>query len=110
MIDDARPLRNFHQDPELIRHLLEIGDITGVVQNGELFIRLSEIEPFMAGGEEPLDRSASCQLPAKGHLPKLTRAVVLILQGQCLSTSLPTPPGLLPIPLTCLRDFGPLIT
>ena len=66
MIDDARPLRNFHPETQaLIRHLLEIGDITGVVQKGELFIRLFGIEPFMAGGAEPTYRSVSCQLPAK---------------------------------------------
>ena len=52
----TRPLRTLHPDTQaLIRNLIELGDITGVVQNGELYIRWSEIEPYTPPGSDPSD-------------------------------------------------------
>ena len=45
-----RPLRKFQPEIQaLLRHLINIGDLTGFIRNGELHIRLSDIEPFTAG-------------------------------------------------------------
>jgi hypothetical protein len=51
----TRPLRKFQPEIQaLIRHLINIDDLTGFIRNGELYIRLSDIEPFTAGGADPL--------------------------------------------------------
>jgi hypothetical protein len=53
--EPMRPLRKFHPETQaLIRHLIKIRDLTGFIRNGELYIRLSDIEPFTAGGADPL--------------------------------------------------------
>ena len=50
----TRPLRKFNPETQaVIRHLIKIGDMTAVVRNGEFFMRLADIEPFMAGGADP---------------------------------------------------------
>lgn len=50
----TRALRKFNSETQaLIRHLIKIGDMTAVVRNGELFIPLSAIEPYTAGGADP---------------------------------------------------------
>jgi hypothetical protein len=49
--EPMRPLRKFHPEIQaLIRHLIKIGDLTGVIQNGELCVRLSEIGHYTAPG------------------------------------------------------------
>ena len=53
--EPMRPLGKFQPEIQaLIRHLINIGDLTGFIRNGELHIRLSDIEPFTAGGGDPL--------------------------------------------------------
>jgi hypothetical protein len=53
--EPMRPLRNFQPEIQaLIWHLINIGDLTGFIRNGELYIRLSDLEPFTAGGADPL--------------------------------------------------------
>jgi hypothetical protein len=53
--EPMRPLRKFQREIQaLIRHLIKIRDLTGFVRNGEIYIRLSDIEPFTAGGADPL--------------------------------------------------------
>ena len=45
-----RPLRKFQPKIQaLLRYLINIGDLTGFIRNGEFHIRLSDIEPFTAG-------------------------------------------------------------
>lgn len=53
--EPMRPLRKFQPEIQaLIRHLIKIRDLTGFIRNGEICIRLSDIEPFTAGGADPL--------------------------------------------------------
>ena len=53
--EPMRPLRKFQPEIQaLIRHLIKIRDLTGFIRNGELYIRLPDIEPFTAGGADPL--------------------------------------------------------
>jgi hypothetical protein len=49
--EPMRPLRKFNPEIQaLIRHLIKIGALTGVSQNGELCVRLSEIIHYTAPG------------------------------------------------------------
>jgi hypothetical protein len=49
--EPMRPLRQFQPEIRgLIRHLINIGDLPGVIQKGELCVRLSEIVHFTAPG------------------------------------------------------------
>jgi hypothetical protein len=52
--EPTRPLRKFQPETQaLIRHLIKIGDLTEVLQQGEACVRLAGIVHFTAGGAEP---------------------------------------------------------